>query len=373
MEFNLTKEQEAIRRMMREFAERKLAPIATQIDREAKIPPDIYAELQKLKLFGIPYDKKYGGGGESYTELVLVIEEMARASAGVSLILEVHYLPCTSLSLYGTPEQKEQCLPKLCAGEGIGALAFTEAATGSDPEAITTTAELSGDEYILNGSKRFITNAALDGLAIIFAKTDNGVSGFIVNKNQQGYSTSKPWEMMGFRGGEVADIQLKDVRVPKANLLGPEGKGYRMLTELVAYGKLNVSASLLGIGEAALDEAIKYAKEKTARGKPIANFQTIQWLLADIETQVEAARWLTYRLAYLASQGADIRHDSAVAKLFASEMATEVTSKALQVHGSYGYTKEFKIERLYRDARVGEIVQGVSEIQRVIIAASLLR
>ncbi len=373
MEFKLTKEQEAIRRMIREFAQRKLAPIATQIDRDAKIPPDIYPELQKLRLFGIPYDKKYGGGGESYIELVLVIEELAKASAGVSLMLAAHYLPGIGLSLYGTDEQKEQCLPRLCSGEGIGSFAFTEAATGSDPEAITTTAELSGDEYILNGSKRFITNAPLDGLAVIFAKTEEGVSGFIVNKSQQGYSTSKPWEMMGLRGGQVADIQLKDVRIPKANLLGPEGKGYRMLTESIAYGKLDVSACLLGIGGAALDEAIKYAKETTARGKPIANFQTIQWLVADIETRVEAARWLTYRLAYLASQGGDIRHDSALTKLFASEMATEVTSKALQVHGSYGYTKEFKIERLYRDARFGEIIEGVSEIQRVIIAASLLR
>jgi butyryl-CoA dehydrogenase len=373
MEFKLTKEQEAIRRMMREFAERKLAPIAAQIDRDAKIPPDVYPELRKLKLFGIPYDKKYGGGGESYAELVLVIEEVAKASAAVSLMLAGHYLAPISLRLYGTEEQKERCLPKLCSGEGIGTLAFTESATGSDPEAITTVAELSGDDYILNGSKRFITNAPLDGLAIIFAKTDNGVSAFIVNKNQPGYSTSKPWEMMGLRGGQVADIQLKDVRIPKANLLGSEGKGYRMLTELIAYGKVNVSACLLGIGEAALDEAIKYAKETTARGKPIANFQTIQCLIADIETQVEAARWLTYRLAYLASQGGDIRHDSALTKLFASEMATAVTNKALQVHGSYGYTKEFKIERLYRDARFGEIIEGVSEIQRVIIAASLLR
>lgn len=373
MDFELTKEQEAIRRMVRQFAERKLAPIATQIDREAKIPPDVYPELQKLRLFGIPYDRKYGGGGETYVELVLAVEEITKTSAGVGLVLAAHYLPSIALSLYGTEEQKEQYLPKLCAGKDMGTLAFTEAATGSDPEAISTAAELSGDEYTLNGSKRFITNAPLDGLAVIFAKTDEGVSAFIVNKSQQGYSTSKPWEMMGLRGGEVADIQLKEVRIPKANLLGPAGKGYRLLTELIAYGKLNVSALLLGIGEAALDEAIKYAKEKTARGKPIGNFQTIQWLIADIDTQVEAARWLTYRLACLASRKADIRHASALTKLFASEMATEATRKALQVHGSYGYTKEFKIERLYRDAKAGEIVEGVSEIQRVIIAASLLR
>jgi butyryl-CoA dehydrogenase len=373
MNFELTKEQEAIRRMARQFAERKLAPVAAEIDREASIPPGIHSELQKLKLFGIPYDKKYGGSGEGYIELVLVLEEVAKASAGVSLMLAAHYLAPTSLSLHGTEEQKEQYLPKLCSGEGVGSFAFTEAATGSDPEAINTTAELSGDEYILNGSKRFITNAPLDGWAVIFAKTEAGVSGFLISKNQQGYSTSKPWEMMGLRGGQVADIQLKDVRIPKTNLVGPEGKGYRMLTESIAYGKLNVSACLLGIGGAALDEAIKYAKEKTARGKPIGNFQTIQWLVADIETQVEAARWLTYRLACLASQSRDIRHDSALTKLFASEMATEVASKALEVHGSYGYTKEFKVERLYRDAKFGEIVEGVSEIQRVIVAATLLR
>ncbi len=373
MDFELTKEQEAIRRMVRQFAEKKLAPIATQIDREAKIPPDVYPELQKLKLFGIPYDRKYGGGGESYVELVLAVEEITKASAGVGFVLGVQYLPGVGLSLYGTEEQKQQWLPKLCSGEGIGALAFTEAATGSDPEAISTTAELAGEEYMLNGSKRFITNAPLDGLAIIFAKTVNGVSAFVANKNQQGYSTSKPWEMMGMRGAEVADVRLKEARIPKANLLGQEGKGYRLLTELIAYGKLNLSASLLGIGEAALDEAIKYAKEKTARGKPIANFQTIQCLIADIETQVEAARWLTYRLAYLASREADIRHASALTKLFASEVATEVTRKALQVHGPYGYSKEFKVERLYRDAKAGEVVEGVSEIQRVIIAASLLR
>ncbi len=373
MDFTLAKEQEAIRSTVREFAEREIAPIAAKIDQEDKIPDRVLQEAAKLNLFGIPVDRKYGGAGWGYVELTLALEEIARESSSVAFLLMAHYLPIVALKLFGTEEQKTKFLPPLCQGSGIGSFAFTEPATGSDPKMITTTAILKDNEYILNGTKRFITNSPYNGVVIMFALDNGGVSAFIIEKNQPGYTTGKPADKMGIRGVPVTDVYLKDVRVPQSDLIGKKGEGYRVLLPTIAYGKMDVAATLLGVSQASLEEAIKYAKERMVRDKPIASFQAIQWLIADIAALVEAERWLTYRLAFLADNGADIAKESALTKLFVSEAATQVASKALEVHGSYGYTKEMKIERLYRDAKVGEIVEGVNEIQRVIIASSLLR
>lgn len=373
MDFTLSKEQEMMKKLIRQFAERELAPIAAQIDEEDKIPNDLIPKLAKQKLFGITGDRKYGGSGGNFLDLVLTLEQLGRVSVSVAFIVDVHYLAVEAILKFGNDEQKAKYLPPLLQGNAIGSFAFTEAATGSDPKAITTVASFDGAGYVLNGSKRFISNAPLDGLIILFARYGEGISAFITEKNKEGYSTPKPWAKMGVRGLAVADIDLKDVKVPAIGLLGGKGGGFNVMVNIIAMGKLGISALLLGCAQAALEEAIKYAKGRESRGKPISNFLTIQCLIADIAAQLEAARWLTYRCASLLDRGEDIVADSALTKLFVSEMATEVTRKALQVHGGYGYIKEFKIERLYRDAKVGEIIEGVNEIQRVIVAGNLLK
>ena len=373
MDFTLAKEQEFLQRTVREFCEREVVPIADQIDQQDKIPEELISKMAKLRLFGIPYAKKYGGAGGSYMELILALEELGRASAAVSLVVDAHHLGAIPIERHGTEEQKSKFLPDLAQGNGIASFAFTEAATGSDPKAITTTARLDRDQYILNGSKRFISNATYDGSIVIFARENDEISAFIVEKNKEGYTTPTVWDKMGFRGTPVADINLENVRTSAANLLGEKGKGYQLLLETIATAKVGLCGALVGVSQAAFEEAIKYAKERTARGKPISSFQSTQWLIADMASQLEAARWLTYRVASMLDQGANIMKDSAMTKLFVSEMATEVTRKAIEVHGAYGYVKEFKVERLYRDAKLGEIVEGVNEVQRVIVAGNLLR
>jgi len=372
MDFELTKEQVAIKRSVREFCEKEVLPIADKIEREDKIPDDLIKKLAQLRLFGIPFDKKYGGTGGGYSTSTLALEELARASGAVAMLVGVSYLTGIPIDLFGTEEQKVKYLTPLCQGNGIGSLAFTEAATGSDPKAITTRATLDGAEYVLNGSKRFITAADLDGIIVLFARDNKGVSAFIGEKNKPGYLVSKPWEKLGMHGVALTDIHLKNYRLPVANLLGSAGKGYDILLDTIAIGKLDTSAVILGCTEAALDEAIKYAKKRTVRGKSIAEFQAIQCLITDIAVPLEAARWLVYRLAALADQRKDIRAESALTKIFVTEMAVEAVRKAFRVHGAYGYVKGFRIERLLRDINLGEIVEGTNELQRVILAHSLL-
>ncbi len=373
MNFELTKEQETIKRFVREFCEKEVVPIADKIEQEDKIPDDLIKKLAQLRLFGVPYEKKYGGSGGGYSTATLVLEELARASGAVAMTVGASYLACIPIDLFGTEEQKVKYITPLCQGKGIGSLAFTEAATGSDPKAITTRATLDGEEYVLNGSKRFITAANLDGIAIFFARDSEGVSAFIGEKNKAGYSIPKPWEKLGMHGVALNDIYLENYRVPAANLLGGAGNGYNILLDTIAIGKLDTSVIVLGCAQAALDEAIKYAKERTVKGKPIAEFQAIQCLIADIAVQLEAARWLVYRLASLVDQKKNIKVESALTKIFVTEMAVEAVRKAFKVHGAYGYVKDFKIERLLRDINLGEIVEGSNELQRVIVAYSLLR
>lgn len=373
MDFELTKEQEAIKRFVREFCKKEVLPIADKIEQEDKIPADLIKKLAQFKLFGIPYDKKYGGSGGGYSTSTLVLEELARANGAVSMLVGASYLASIPIDLFGSEEQKEKYLPRLCQGDGVGSLAFTEAATGSDPKAITTRATLDGDEYVLNGSKRFITGADLDGIIIFFARDDKGVSAFIGEKNKPGYSLPKPWKKLGMHGIALNDIYLENYRVPAANRVGGAGNGYNILLDTIAIGKLDTSVIILGCAQAALDEAIKYAKERTVRGKPIAELQTVQCLIADIAVQLEAARWLVYRLASLADQGKDIKVESALTKIFVTEVAVEAVRKAFKVHGAYGYVEDFRIERLLRDINLGEIVEGSNELQRVILANSLLK
>jgi alkylation response protein AidB-like acyl-CoA dehydrogenase len=375
MDFNLTKEEELIRKTARDFAEKKIEPVAVEIDREDRIPEDVYSGMAELEFYGIPFPKKYKGVGSTYTAFAVVVEELSQSLACLGLVLTAHLLSAAAIYYFGTEEQKERYIAPICTGESIGSFAFTEPGTGSDPKQLTSTARLDGSEYVLNGTKRFITNSTLKGHAVIVALDEAGkVCAFIVEKNKEGYSTSKPWDRMGWRGGQVADIYLKDCRIPVANFLGKTGEGYRILLDAIARSKMGISAASVGIGQAALNESIKYAKEKTWRDKTISSFQTIQWLLADMAIRVQAGRWMTYRLAFsMDNEMPDFITQSAMTKTFASEMSVEVTRQAVQVHGSYGYIKGNKVERLYRDAKIGELVEGVNEIQRVIVAGDLLK
>jgi alkylation response protein AidB-like acyl-CoA dehydrogenase len=373
LDFSLTKEQEAVKRLVRQFCEQEILPIADRIEQEDEIPDDLVQKMAGLKLFGIPFAPEYGGTGGGFLLGCLVLEELARASGAVAMLVGVNYLASIPIDLFGSEEQKVKYITPLARGEAIGSFGFTEAATGSDFTAISTRATLEGDEYVINGAKRFITAADRDGPIIVFARDGQRLSAFIGQKNVAGYSIPKPWSKMGMHGIHLTDIYLENYRVPAANRLGDGGNGADILLDSIAAGKLDTSAVILGCTQAALDESIKYARERMVKGKSIARFQTIQCLLSDIAVPLEAARWLVYRLATLTDQKQDIRVAAAMTKTFVTEMATEAGRKALRVHGSYGYVSDFRIERIIRDLNVGEIVEGSNEIQRTIIAQSLLK
>jgi alkylation response protein AidB-like acyl-CoA dehydrogenase len=377
MDFKLTKEQELIQKTARECAGKYIAPFAEQIDRENKVPPEIYKKMAELELFGIPFAEEFGGSGAGYSCYPLAVEQIAKASGGVALTLSVTTLGLSAINALGTPEQKKQFLPSCCRGERIASFAFTEPGTGSDPKQITSTAVKDGDSYIINGTKRFISCADMEGPIVIFAKDDetNFPTGFIVEKFCPGYSVSEPWHKIGMRGGTMTDVYLKDVRVPAANILGPKGQGYWVLQAGIAFGKVGVSSGALGGMQAALDLCVKYAKEKQHRDKTIAKFQGVQMTIAKIAEKTEAARWLCYRLGYLAETQKDLRlfaKEAALTKSFVTEAAVDVSRLAVAVHGSYGLMQDYAVERIYRDMIIGEQVEGVADLQRVITASILL-
>lgn len=377
MDFKLSKEQELIQRTAREFAEKYISPVAEQIDRENKVPPEIYKKMSELELFGIPFSEELGGSGAGYSCYPLAVEQIARASGGIALTLSVNTLGLSAINIFATPEQKKQVMPPCCRGEKIGSFAFTEPGTGSDPKQITTTAVKDGDSYILNGTKRFISCADMEGPIVIFAKDDetNFPTGFILDKFCPGYSVSEPWHKIGMRGGTMTDVYLKDVRVPAGNMLGPKGQGYWVLQAGIAFGKVGVSSGALGGMQAALDLCIKYAKEKRHRDKTIAKFQGVQMDIAKIAEKTEAARWLCYRLGYLAETMKDMRlfaKEAALTKTFVTEAAVDVSRLAIGLHGSYGLMHDYAVERIYRDMIIGEQVEGVKDLQRVITGSLLL-
>jgi alkylation response protein AidB-like acyl-CoA dehydrogenase len=326
-----------------------------------------------MGLFGMPFAKEYDGTGEGYLAAVLVLEELARASGAVAMLVGINYLTGIPIDLYGSDTQKKEFLSRLCRGEAIGSFAFTEAATGSDPQAITTRAAPEGEDYILNGTKRFITAADLDGIIVMSAHDGKNISTFIGEKNVPGYSVPQTWDKLGMRGIKLVDVALDNYRLPAANMLGASGTGFDLLLDTIALGKLDTCAIILGCAQAALDDAVKYAKGRIARGKPISSIQSVQSLLAETAAQVTAARWLTYRLAYLADRGRNIRSESALTKLFVTEAAVTAVNKAYKVHGAYAYVSDYRIERLLRDIYLGEIVEGSNEVQKTIIAHSLLK
>lgn len=371
MDFELTDEQRMFQKLARDFADREIEPIAEEIEREGKIPADMLAKMARVGLLGIIAPEEYGGLEVAYLTFILAMEQVHYPCTPCTWLLVGNEL-AELLNHVGTKEQREEFLPPVIEGSLLPGGVFTEAATGSYPEMLTTTARLESGYWIINGTKRFHTFGHIDGPATIFARTDEDrISAIIVPKNTDGYSCSKPWGLMGLRGLETVDTFLRDVRVPESNLLGERGNGFEILLVVTAGGKLRQAIQSVACGQRALDEAIAYAKQRTTRRGPISDMQGHRWLFAEMASRVEAARWLTYRMAFLREQGKDVRMESAMAKLFAGQAGEWVASQALKIHGAYGYTTEYKIERIHRAALAQELIEGTNEVQRSIVGAAL--
>lgn len=378
MDFALNEEQEIFRKTVREFAEKEIMPRAQEIDQKGEFPWDIIRKIADLGLMGLPFPEEYGGAGGDTISYAIAVEEIARASGSVAITYSAHVsLACFPIYLFGTEEQKRKYLVPLARGEKIGAFGLTEPGAGSDAAAIKTRAVLDGDEWVINGQKIFITNGSVADVVIIAAVTDpakgkKGISNFIVEKGTPGFRIGREEDKMGLRGSVTSELIFENCRIPKENLLGKEGEGYKQFLITLDGGRIGIGAMAVGLGMAALEAAVKYAKERVQFGQPIAEFQAIQWMLADMATELEAARLLVYRAAWLKEQGKRFTKEAAMAKLFASEAAVRACYKAIQIHGGYGYIKDYPVERLYRDARLTTIGEGTSEIQRLVIARHIL-
>ena len=373
MDFNLSEKQKMLQRMAKEFATNSVKPRAAEIDSSRQFPFDLAQEIGKRGYQGLPYPAKYGGGGAGYASYTLVLEQICQASMTVGAIMAVNTVPEEAIFRFGSEEQKRTLLAPLAQGELLGSVAFTEAETGSNPQAITTMSRKSGDGYVITGQKQFVALAPAADLALVFTRREGkGLNAFIIDTSSPGYNVREPCETMGVKGLGTSVVYLDEVYVPQQNRLGEEGQGFDILLEAISLGRLGVAVEGVAVAQAALEMSLDYAKQRKALGKPIAKMPTIQWHLAEMASQIEAGRWLVYRTAFLRDQGADIKYESSVAKLFASQMAVEVTGMAMQVHGSYGTMTTMPVERLYRDAKMTEIYVGISEIQRNIIADYLI-
>ncbi len=374
MDFGLSEDQKMVQDLARQFAQREVMPKAAEIDASEEFPHDLMKRFKEMDLFGLPYPQQYGGNGMGYVAYALAVEQLAQASSVVAGWLGSQLNCIEPIFLFGTEEQKQKYMVPLAKGEMLGSIAFTEPTTGTDPRAIQTTAKLVGDEYVLNGQKSLVTRASVNDLQFLFAKTeDNRASAFIVETDSPGYSTSKPYDKMGGHGSDTCDIYLDNARVPKENLVGGIGKGYGILLRAIASGKLGWAAQGAGLAQAALEDAIRYARQRVVQGKPQVELLNTQELLADIATAVEAIRLMTYKAAWLRDQGKDALGAVAMAKLFSADQSVDAIEKALRVHGAYGYVKDFRVERLFRDAMCNKVIEGTVEIQRVIIAGHLLK
>lgn len=379
MDFLLTEEQEMLKKMVRDFAEEEVAPGASSRDEEERFDRHIFDKMGELGLTGIPFPAEYGGGDAGVVSYAIAVEELSRVCASTGVTLSAHVsLASWPIYYYGTEEQKQKYLVPLAEGKKLGAFGLTEPLAGSDASNTKTTAVLDGDSYVLNGTKIFITNAGEAEIYVVFAMTDKskghrGISAFIVEKGTPGFSFGKAEKKMGIRGSATMELVFENCRIPKENLLGQEGQGFKIALSTLDGGRIGIAAQAVGIAQGALEAAIKYSKEREQFDQPLAKFQAIQFMLADMATKVEAARMLTYRAAYLEEKGLPYSQAAAMAKLLASETAMEVTTKAVQVFGGYGYTREYPVERMMRDAKITEIYEGTSEVQRIVIAANLLK
>jgi butyryl-CoA dehydrogenase len=378
MPFELTDEQIMIQTMVRAFAREVLLPTATERDQTKEFPAENLRRMGELGLMGMMVPPEYNGAGADTLSYVLALQEVAYACASTAVVMSVHNsIVCETINRFGTEGQKQAYLKPLAAGEVIGAFALTEPHAGSDPVSQTTSAKRDGDYYIIHGTKRFITSGKNAGLTIITAKTDKtkrhkGISAFIVKKGTPGFSVGKTEEKMGLCASDTTDLVFENCPISAENLLGKEGDGFKIAMTALDGGRIGIAAQSVGLAQAALDAAVSYAKEREQFGQPISKFQGLRWMLADMATELEAARQLTFSAAAKKDRGERYTMQASIAKLFASEMVNHVTAKALQIHGGYGYIKEYPVERFYRDARVFTIYEGTSEIQRVVIANHLL-
>lgn len=379
MDFALTEEQRMIQETARDFAEKELMPIAEQVDETREPPLEAVKKLAQLGFLGMMVPEEYGGAGLDDISYVLAMEEISRGCASTGVIMDVNNsLVCEPIKMYGNEEQKKKFLTPLAQGEVLGAYCLTEPEAGSDAANAKTRAVADGDDYILNGTKIFVTNGGFAEIFIVFASTDpekraRGMSAFIVEADRPGLRRGTREKTLGIRGSTTYEIVLEDARVPKANLLGEPGRGFKIAMEALDSGRIGIAAQAVGIARAALERSVEHAKTRVQFGKPISEFQAIQWPLADMATQIEAARALTMRAAWLRVSGGDYVMASAQAKLYAGRVAVEVSDAAIQIHGGYGYTQEYHVERHYRDAKITELYEGTSEIQRLIIARRLIR
>ena len=380
MNFEFSDEHRALRDMVRDFAEKELKPNAAEWDEHHIFPAAVVKKMGELGLMGVPYDPEYNGSGMDYLAYAIVIEELSRGCAGTGVICSAHTsLASDPIYNFGTEEQKQKYLSRMTTGEWLGCFGLTEAGAGSDAGGIKTVAELDGDHWVLNGAKLFITNAVEAKVAIIFATTDRSLGykaqvALIVENDFPGYKVGKVEDKMGIRASSTAEIVMENCRVPVANQLGEVGQGFKIALATLDGGRIGIAAQAVGIAQAALDECLKYSKERVQFGKPLAKLQAIQWMIADMGTEIEASRLLVYRSAWMkANKIKGFGKFSAMAKLFAAEAAMRATTKAIQIHGGYGYTKEYPVERHFRDAKITEIYEGTNEIQRMVIAASLLK
>jgi butyryl-CoA dehydrogenase len=379
MRFEPTMKQAVIRRTVREFAVSKLADAAVEMDRTARFPWDLAREMADLQYFGLEIPTEFGGAGLDAVSSAMVVEEISRANAALGLCIAVHNgVSAYPIYLFGTPEQHRRFLPLLASGEKIGTFCLTEPNAGSDTASIESTATRRGDEYVLNGNKVFVTNGGISGINLILARAQvaeggKGLTVFVVESERKGLDKGPPEDLMGMRGNPVCPVSLNECRVPSHNVLGREGEGIKVALSTLNGGRIGIGAQALGIAQASLDVSLKYAGQRYQFGKRLVELETIQRFLADMAIRIEGARLLIYRASHLKDRGLDYAKESAMAKLYASEVAVEASRRGVQIHGGYGYTKAYPIERYYRDAKVCEIYEGTSEIQRMVIARSLLR
>lgn len=378
MSFALSKEQKMVQKTAREFARKELAEKAAHRDQNQEYPADSLHKMAELGLLGMLVPEEYSGENMDTVSYALALSEIAYACASTAVIMSVHNsICCGSLVRFGTQEQKQKYLVPMARGDFIASFALSEPEAGSDPASMTTTASKGDNEYILSGTKRWISGGATSELFIILAKTDpdaghKGVSAFLVTRDMPGFKTGRKEDKMGLRASDTTDLILDSCRVPAENLLGQEGEGFKIAMSGLDDGRIGIAAQSLGVGQAALDLSVKYAKQRVQFGKPIAENQGLRWMIADMALDVEAARSLIFSAAAKKDRGEKCSKEASMAKLYASEMANRVTGQAVQIHGGYGYTKEFEVERLYRDARVFTIYEGTSQIQKIVIANELL-
>lgn len=377
MDFNLTEQQKLFQKVIREFCEKELKPIASKIDQEEYFPFDFYKKMGKMGLMGMTVPQKYGGAGIDKVSYMIALEEISRYCGSTGLTVEAHNtLGCGYIYEHGSEEQRKKYLPKYTTGEGFVALAITEPNAGSDVAGLQTTAVLEKDEWVLNGTKQFITSGDIAGITIVLAKTDKdkgykGISAIIVEKDTKGFKVGQLEDKLGLRGSKTAELIFEDCRVPKENLLGEKNKGFYGVMDTLDRGRTAVGAMSVGIARGALEDSLEYANQRQQFGRPIGKFQAIRWMIADMATEIEAARLLVHRAAFLEDNKLPYTKEAAMAKLFASEIAMRAANKAIQIFGGYGYIREYPVERYFRDVKLCQIGEGTSEIQRIVISKRL--